>query len=191
MGDVASSLDGGPPDSGRWARHWKHPQSCNTGFASMGAHRSIAQIPSQIFASPSRTGRQLTAPKRDFSPEARWRTGQVEATVSLVKTAAACSILELFTWASAAHNEMFTHSGASPHANHALRPLDSSLENGPAQLEQETIRGSPAELSMRRRAFAGHSYAEADADRELPGCATVPRPRRSHGEGSLVQQWCW
>ena len=54
------------------------------------------------------------------SAEAHGRTDKVEATIDLVKTAAtkmaypdaADTIPDLFTWASAAHIEMFTRSGA-------------------------------------------------------------------------------
>ena len=96
-----------------------------------------------------------------------WRTGTVEATTDLVKTAATksvycdavCSIPELFTRASAAHKEMFTHSGASPDAIilcRAPRPLHSTLHGGPVGYDSRC---------PYRGAFAKQSYAASQAHR--------------------------
>ena len=70
--------------------------------------------------------------------EAHWKHGRVEVTINVLKLAATrmaimdpdCPIQELFSWAAAAHAEMFRVAGASPDQvifGRKLRPLDSQL----------------------------------------------------------------
>ena len=98
----------------------------------------------------------------DLSPVGtQQRTGQ--ATISLVKTAAtkmascdaAFSIPELFTWASAVHNEIFTH--ANPRCHHPLPCL-------PFHRGTVSWKCGPVRLKVPRKSAAcegGHSGAYA------------------------------
>ena len=116
---------------GRGTENATHEETCATVFQHWIRHyRCLLVIHSDFIQSDLSQGK------------VHWRTGTVEATTDLVKTAATksvycdavCSIPELLTRASAAHKEMFTHSGASPDAIilcRALRPLHSSLHGGP------------------------------------------------------------
>ena len=116
------------------------PPSCNTESAATGAPCLYVRIPCQTIAPTSDNLQDWAAAHSiqwNLSPaESHWRAGKVEATTDLVKKPA-CAIPDR---ASAARNEMFAHSGASPHAiilGRALRSLDSSLEGGLVQMEQE------------------------------------------------------
>ena len=124
---------GDPPESGRWARHGeRHARGdvCNS-LPTLDSPLSVPSGHSLGFWSIYRTNifqgwaAAVHSIQSDLSQgKVHRRTGTVEATTDLVKTAATksvycdavCSIPELFTRASAAHKEMFTHPGASPDA---------------------------------------------------------------------------